>query len=381
MKTNNIYIRALAIILFWSTIACHDTLAQKHRNKKNIKKELIQEEEEDEEIWSETPICKLTIVDSIVVNKNSIIENIPLPEHLGKIFVNQETGNYTYENEFSDMRYVTLPDTSGHHNIYRQILLANQWGKPEKVKINGDKYDYINPFIMPDGQTLYFAARCTEDNEGNTHSLYTTTYDSETNSYLEPQRLPYPFNSDENDIIYIEDDLNSIAWLVTTRRQEEGNACIYTISAKQPWEYYDNETIEPQKLKSLALIEKISDTWTSEEQRHEVLKKITQIKNNKKETEITGKNVNFIINNNTVYNSFSDFKRDESKDLYIKLLDKEAKQVAYTRQLKEYRKMYHNSSEENRQRLADVITETENNLKKNIETINLLKKEIRSIEQ
>lgn len=378
MKANKLYICSLAIILFWSTITCHETLAQKNRNKKNIDKELALE---DEETWSETPICKLTIVDSIVVNKNSITENIPMPEHLGKIFIDQETGNYTYENEFSDMRYITAKDTSGHHNIYRQILLANKWGKPELVKINGDTYDYINPYIMPDGQTLYFAARSTDDNEGRTYSLYTTTYDSETNTYLEPHRLPYPFYSDENDILYIEDDLNSIAWLVTTRRQEEGNACIYTISVKQPWEFYDNETIDPQKLKSLALIERISDTWTSEEQRGEVLNKIDLFKNSKKETEIAAKNINFVINNNTTYHSFSDFKKNESKNLYIELLDKESKHVAYTNQLKVYRKNYHNSSDENRQRLADVIIETENNMKKNLESIYLLKKEIRSIEQ
>lgn len=380
MKLIKQYPTCLLIILI-ATLFCQNTMAQKNRNKKKAKQEVVQEEEENLDIWTETPICKVMIVDSIVVDKKELVQQIPLPGHLGKIFIDTETGNYIYENDFADMRYITQTDTSGYHNIYRQILLAEKWGAPELIQINGDKYDYINPYVMPDGQTLFFAARSRDDNEGKTYSIYTTTFDPETNTFLEPQRLPYPFNSDGNNIVYIEDEVNSIGWFASTRRQDEEKVCIYTIATKQPWEYYDNENYEPEKLKSLALIERISDTWPSQKQRDIVLEKINQLNNDNKNTEETNKNINFVINNNTIYDSFSDFKNEESKNLYIKLLDQKAKQIAYKRQLNEYRKLYHNSTEEGQKRITDVITATENELKSSYNTVRSLTKKIRNLEQ
>lgn len=167
MKLIKQYPTCLLIILI-ATLFCQNTMAQKNRNKKKAKQEVVQEEEENLDIWTETPICKVMIVDSIVVDKKELVQQIPLPGHLGKIFIDTETGNYIYENDFADMRYITQTDTSGYHNIYRQILLAEKWGAPELIQINGDKYDYINPYVMPDGQTLFFAARSRDDNEGKT---------------------------------------------------------------------------------------------------------------------------------------------------------------------------------------------------------------------
>ena len=145
MKLIKQYPTCLLIILI-ATLFCQNTMAQKNRNKKKAKQEVVQEEEENLDIWTETPICKVMIVDSIVVDKKELVQQIPLPGHLGKIFIDTETGNYIYENDFADMRYITQTDTSGYHNIYRQILLAEKWGAPELIQINGDKYDYINPY-------------------------------------------------------------------------------------------------------------------------------------------------------------------------------------------------------------------------------------------
>ena len=123
----------------------------------------------------------------------------------------------------------------------------------------------------------------------------------------------------------------------------------------------------------------LSDTWPSQKQRDIVLEKINQLNNDNNNTEET--NINFVINNNTIYDSFSDFKNEESKNLYIKLLDKKAKQIAYKRQLNEYRKLYHNSTEEGRKRITDVITATEKELKSSYNTVRSLTKKIRNLEQ
>lgn len=297
---------------------------------------------EDFSLYLDNPICQVVITDSVVVPISETFRSIPFPSYLGRLFASAEDGGrITYENDFGDQRMFAETDENGRHNIYRQTLLGDKWGEPELVRINGSFIDIINPFPMPDGQTLYFAARSEEDNNGNSFSLYTTTFDTETMSYLAPQRLPFPFVSSASDLYYIEDETDSIAWLATTRRQPEGMICIYTMQNKQPWSYYDVEETEPARLKSYALIEHISDTWPSESEKNLINKRIAEVLKDAQQTEVA---------------STESKEPVARKNIRIKIENLE-------RQLSEYRLMYSRSDLDNKNRLADTIRESEQELK------------------
>lgn len=331
--------------------------------------------------WTENPVCNVMIVDSVVVNKNDVLSHLRLPGHIGHLYVDNEYHEVTFENEFTDQRMFAMADTSGHHNIYRQTLLGSKWSTPELVNINGEFTDIRNPFPMPDGQTLFFAAKSDDDNEGNTYSLYTTTFDSETNSYLTPQRLPYPFTSDEDDLWYIEDETDSLAWFVSSRRQPEGMVCIYTMRVHEPWVFYDSEETDPYQLKRFALINSISDTWPSQMVRNQAYAEITAIFDDYDSASNAGHQILFVVNDRKVITSTSDFVTERARQLFAELTTVRSKITSLTHQLEEYRRMYHYGSADNQNRLTEVIRDAEQQLASAFKSEASLSNNIRKIEQ
>lgn len=357
------------------------------RGRKAVKKKV---EQEDFSRWTNNPICKTMIVDSIVVSENELLNHLPMPSYMGKLYFNEKIGAVVYENDFGDMRLYSSKESNGESFIYRQSLLADKWSEPEKVVINGDNFNFSHPVLMPDGMTLYFSSNIRqedvedEENENSekadkSQSLYTTIYDSETNSFLEPQRLPFPFNSDEDDVYYIEDEMSHIAWLATKRRQPKGKVCIYTMSVEQPWTFYDAETTEPKRLKSLALISAISDTWTSDSKRKEILGTVEQMKK-KNSSNPQKNNLSFIVNNKIVYHSVNDFKTEEAKNQFINYIDQKNRLSALSRQLNEYRRLYHSNNNSNRDQLANTILELEKERSTLLSSIHDSAKQIRVLE-
>ena len=357
------------------------------RGRKAVKKKV---EQEDFSRWTNNPICKTMIVDSIVVSENELLNHLPMPSYMGKLYFNEKIGAVVYENDFGDMRLYSSKESNGESFIYRQSLLADKWSEPEKVVINGDNFNFSHPVMMPDGMTLYFSSNIRqedvedEENENSekankSQSLYTTIYDSETNSFLEPQRLPFPFNSDDDDVYYIEDEMSHIAWLATKRRQPKGKVCIYTMSVEQPWTFYDAETTEPKRLKSLALISAISDTWTSDSKRKEILGTVEQMKK-KNSSNPQQNNLSFIVNDKIVYHSVNDFKTEEAKNQFINYIDQKNRLSALSRQLNEYRRLYHSNNNSNRDQLANTILELEKERSTLLSSIHDSAKQIRVLE-
>lgn len=371
----NIIIRLFVFALAFSMVI--PSSAQKRKSAKRAPAKVVQPKEDYSE-WVDQPICKAMIADSMVVDITDIVNHLRLPSNMGRLTYDEKTGRTVYENDFGDIRLFSDLGTKGSV-IYRQTLLSDRWSEPEQVVIGGEQFDYSYPFQMPDGQTLYFAARDSTDHDGQCLSLYTTTYDSETRSYLAPQRLPFPFVSEGNDLYYIDVETDSVSWLVSTRRQPEGKACIYIMNVKHPWEFYDVESIEPQQLKVLGMLNSIADTWASDEQRQAIIKRVknNSIENNVPKTA----GFRFVISDNIVYTQIDDFKSDDARRYFSEYIDLSKREEAVRRQNDEYRILYHNSNSETRSRLASTILESEQQLRQIIEKKNQLSVEIRKSER
>ena len=367
-----------AIILLVSLTFTLPLQAQKRRTtKKNVTHKEIKPEIDYSE-WTDNPICRVMVADSVVVDVNDIWKSLPLPPYMGKLSYEKSTGRLVFENEFGDQRMFSDLEAGGTSAIYRQTLLADKWSEPERITINGGQFDYSNPFPMPDGQTLYFAARDSSDHEGTCLSLYTTTYDSETQSYLQPQRLPMPFSSSDDDLYYIDNESDTIAWLVTTRRQPSGKACIYTMRLNKPWEYYDAETTAPEKLKSLGMLNSIAETWTTEAVRNAVAEHARSLVAGNSPAQTRA--FRFVISDDKIYTSFDQFSSEEGKRLFADYQDMQKKAEATARQTDEYRRLYHNSYGETRSRLATTIADSETRLAELRASISALANEIRKAE-
>ena len=166
--------------------------------------------------------------------------------------------------------------------------------------------------MMSDGTTLYFAAISDEGLGGL--DIYVSRYDSETGKYLLAENIGLPFNSSANDYMYAIDEMNGIGYFATDRRQPEGKVCIYTFIPNQKRITYSTDELDKAAIRSRARIERIADTWGDGELRTETLDRLNNAGRRPKEEKKKQPEFTFIINDDIVYNSLSDFQdADNSK--------------------------------------------------------------------
>ena len=213
---------------------------------------------------------KVTFIDSVVVDKVDFMRHIPLSPHIGKL--TQSNGLGTFTNEMGDHRLATTPDTL----IVATDFIANRW--TEAVPVNGiGDAPAINPFLMPDGITLYFAQKGEKAIGG--FDVFVTRYDSERQQFLKPENLGMPFASEANDLFYAIDEFSQIGYFVTDRRQPSGKVCIYSFIPSDKRQTYNIEAYSEEQMHALADISRIADTWEDKQGRAEALERLEKARN------------------------------------------------------------------------------------------------------
>ena len=313
---------------------------------------------------------KVFVIDSIVVDKEEILSAIPNPKENGTLvpyneFFNtsENAGQMVYVNGFGNKCFYSEPDTLGNQCLFTRDKVGNSWAKPQPLEgISNFSTDMSFPFMMSDGTTLYFAAKDKESVGG--YDIFVTRYDAESGRYLKPENIGLPFNSAANDYLYIEDDLDRLAWFVTDRNQPEGKVCIYTFIPNQTRENYDlSDTPEP-RMRKLAAISQISDTWPSEAERNQMLAKLHLLSERNQKSGNASETIRFVINDNVVYRSVSDFRSPANADKF-RLLDQLYKQAEEDEQrLESLRDRYHYAAAPQRERMSAEVLAAERALEK-----------------
>lgn len=320
--------------------------------------------------------ARLLFVDSIVVPISKLTESLPLAPSSGNIQItksaNGKFNNYTYTNEFGNRRILSLTDSKGVHNLYIQELLGSGWEKPTLVKLEGGLTDLIRPYIMPDGITLYFSAKGGEDNVGG-YDLYYTVLDTETHKFLRPQSLGLPYNSPNDDLYCIINDIDSLGYLVTTRRQPAGKCCIYTFVPTESREIYDATNVTSTKLSNFAALNRIADTQKDKK----VLAEARQrLKNRRTKSAISNANdIDFKITSGLVYHNINQFVYPADVELFKQYKERKSALEIQEQQLEALRIAYHDgdislansilafesSTESERNALSDLFRIIRNN--------------------
>ena len=75
--------------------------------------------------------------------------------------------------------------------------------------------DIMSPFMLEDGETLYFAASRGNDGLGG-YDIFMTRRDGEGGFY-EPSNVGMPYNSTGNDLLFVIDEENNLGWWATDR--------------------------------------------------------------------------------------------------------------------------------------------------------------------
>lgn len=357
----------LIIASFVASCVLSQVRRQKHHNKPRVQNTETEETDMASMLYeSMLPNTqKLFIIDSTVVDRNRLSDAIPLPKDYGQIlpydkFFNTKKGTdtYVYVNGFGNKCfYSEMSADSTFRLMTRDRLNDGEWSQPQLLEGFDIPFTEINyPYMTSDGTTLYFAAKSEEGLGG--YDIYVTTYDSESGRFLKAENVGLPFNSDKDDMMYVEDDTDGIAWFATTRRQPEGKVCVYTVSLSSTRHNYNGE-IDENTLRNYAAITSIKDTWESEESRQKAMARLQKAVARDNKAGTAGTSVSFVINDEVEYTDLSDFSSDKNRSLYLSIRKRQKQLDEESEQTEQMRARYRSATGSERSSLATKILNAE----------------------
>jgi hypothetical protein len=315
----------------------------------------------------------IQIVDSLIVNKNNFLQ---------AYFVGDETGSFEqtnttviYENQLKDSRYFGKMDANGFFRLNSQLKIQDSWSDAKPLNLHSEsEADDNYPFVMPDGLTIYYAS--TGNGSIGGYDLFVSRYNLNNDTYLAPNQMGMPFNSIYNDYMLVIDEVNDIGYFASDRFQPEDKVVIYTFIPNNEFKPIDSK--DEQVLMDRAKITSIRDTWLPNVN---YLSKIETIKANIEKTRHkVKKDFTFIINDNIVYYTLTDFESDAAKNSYLQSKDLEEKIRTLEEQLDTQRKAFARGNSTQKQSLRSSILANEQRLETIVLTYNKLLIETRNSE-
>ena len=367
------------------------SLSAQKKKKRPVKKPVVvvvEEPQEDPRITNMREMTQqIVIIDSIVADKSQFLSHYVLSSETGKIMTASqisgiEADGYVYLNEMGNKAYFGKADQNGVRQIYTSDKLGDRWGEP--ILMNGlsegiDEADY--PFMMNDGITFYFAAQGEESIGG--YDIFFTRYDSRSGSFLKPENIGMPFNSEANDYMYAADEQSGIGYFVSDRRQPEGKVCVYIFILPETRRSYDPSKFTEQQIRDFADITRIADTWGNGSERRAALERLKAVFTNDSQPaadNATEANTAIVINDRLTYSSVRDFRSPTAANHYRELLKARERLSTLEADLQKSRDRYVRADENGRSLLRDIILHNEEQSLTLRNNIRSLEKQIRNEE-
>ena len=367
MTLRQIPIIALALLLPLS-------LSAQKKKKRVVKKPVVEEPQEDPRITDMREMTQqIIIIDSIVADKKQFLSRLKLSSETGAIMSKEAVfgksradSTSVFVNEMGNKIYYSQA-TNGRQQLYTCDKLGNEWSDPQQLKgLSAGLEETAYPFMLADGITFYFAGKGEESIGG--YDIFFTRYDSRSGSFLKPENLGMPFNSEANDYLYAVDEYSRIGYFVSDRRQPEGKVCIYVFIPSESRKTYDSSKYSEEQLRDLSAITRIADTWGNGAERKAAL---TRWKNIEKENAIkangkksqTALYAEFVINDALTYYSSTEFRSEEAKKLYIQVVLDRQKLDKQNKELESLRDKYAKSSKADKKKLAPQVKKAEEDVK------------------
>ena len=348
-------LRKITILLLAILLSLPMAAQKRKRNTKPKPAPVVEEPQEDPRITNMREMTQqIIIVDSIVVNKDQFLASIRLSSECGQLmntgafFRNQLQGTL-YLNEMGNKVYFSQPD--GHQQqLYTADKLGNEWSKPQPLQGLSEGIDEASyPFMLTDGLTFYFAGKGEESIGG--YDIFMTRYDSRSGSFLKPENIGMPFNSEANDYMYAIDEANRIGYFVSDRRQPEGKVCIYIFIPSDTRKTYDNSKYTEEQIRNFADIASIADTWGNGTERKAAL---DRIKSKYATHDIPGQ----LVSTGDVASTV-EFHSKEANSLYQKLLKEQNALDIVNSNLDMLRQKYHKANASERNSMKNEILKLE----------------------
>ena len=384
MTIRKIAILSLALLLPFS-------LNAQKKKKRPVKKpvvEIVEEPQEDPRITNMREMTQqIVFIDSIVTDKDRFLSQYRLSSETGTLtttgqFFGKSLSGHAFLNEMGNKVYFSRTDGSGFHRLYTSDKLGSVWGEGTPLKgLSEGITDADYPFMMNDGITFYFAAQGEESIGG--YDIFFTRYDSRSGSFLKPENIGMPFNSEANDYMYAADEESGIGYFVSDRRQPEGKVCVYIFILPETRRSYDPSKYTEQQIHDFADITRIADTWGNGYERRAALDRLKAIGTTDAHTaaeNTTATNTAIVINDRLTYTNVKDFRSPTAANNYRELLKARERQATIEADLQKARERYAHADEDGRRLLHDIILHNEEQALLLRDTIHALEKQIRNEE-
>ena len=303
---------------------------------------------------------KITVVDSFVVDKANFLSAYKLSKASGTLGTSENGNATSFVNELNDKMIFAQQGSDGINHLYSRIKLIDKWSEREPLKGISTQEEANYPFLDSDGITLYYASKGSESLGG--YDIFVTRYDSESNSYLKPDNIGMPFNSIYNDYMYAIDDLNQLGWFASDRYQPEGKVCIYVFVPNESKETYDYENTDADQLKTAATLKSIRSAGQDTDKLRMAKQQLAKVMYGQGEN-VQKSDFRFIVNDNAVYTTLSDFRSKEASKLFLQFKQKEKDLQTLENTLNQLRETYHKADANKKAQLSPSIMDTENRIK------------------
>ena len=376
MKRNTIFIILLALVFL-------PLSAQKKKKVVVKKKPVVEEPVEDPKVTAMLASTQqIVFIDSIVVDKPDFLEVYQLNNDAGTLYTYNEFFS-TDSQPYSTVYVNQLANKCWFANsgrLYTSDWLNSKWSEPALLEGLG-RYQRTNyPFLLSDGTTIYFAAIGEEGLGGL--DIYMSRYDSESGTFLRAENIGMPFNSEANDYMYVIDELDSIGYFATDRRQPEGRVCIYTFIPNQSRRTYSTDDYDDATIRSRAAIRRIADTWGNGDARKRALARLSALKKRTHQQSTASETVSFsfVINDRNTYSRLSDFIVADNRDRMNELLAMQMRMGQLSVVLSQNRDAYALASPSERADMTSDILSLEQEYYQLEQNIRTLEKMIRNTE-
>ena len=368
------------------------TIEAQKKKKRVVKKPpvvVVEEPQEDPRITNMREMTQqIIIIDSIVADKDQFLAHYRLSSETGSLmttsqFFGKPLGGYAFLNEMGNKVYFSKPDSDNLLKLYTSDKLGNNWSDASRLQgLDEGISEASYPFMLNDGITLYFAAKGDESIGG--YDIFFTRYDSRNGSFLKPENIGMPFNSEANDYMYAADEESGIGYFVSDRRQPEDKVCVYIFIPSEIRKTYDPAIYTEQQIRDFANITRIADTWGKGTERKAALTRLKNIGKSpsgaQSHSSATGTNQLLVIIDALTYSKASDFKSKNAAALYTKLVNARNQLNMLNTELEHARDDYAKASATERPGLSKEILKAEKEVLQLNERIRSLEKEARNTE-
>lgn len=153
--------------------------------------------------------------------------NLP-EEFLSKADLKSKQENITYFNPKAKLLFYARINKNQKDIYYRIRQNSGDWSVEMSLSntIN-TSYDEDYPFLMPDGKTLYFSSK--GHNTMGGFDIFRSVYDSISRQWSSPSNLSFPFNTPSDDILFISDADETMAWFASNRNSLNDKITVYKV--------------------------------------------------------------------------------------------------------------------------------------------------------